>query len=282
MLIDTHAHIMFPEFDEDREEVIQRAMDAGLERIVCVGCGAASSEAAVKMAKEDKDGFLYATVGLHPYDAMDVTDGLLAEWEKWIVADKESGARKIIAIGETGLDYFKSKVDPEKQKYSFKKHLELAVKIGLPVIVHNRSADEDCLNLLMEFSRGGELYKKLVQECGCDGENMIEPVKAVFHCYGSTLEFARRVWAAGFMTSFTGIITYPSAKELREVVKEVPLDKFMVETDCPYLAPQGHRGKRNEPSYVVETAEKIAEVKGMGLSDVEKQVMENTKKFFGF
>ena len=273
---------MFPEFDEDRKDVIERAMDAGLERIVCVGCGAASSEAAVKMAKEDKDGFLYATVGLHPYDAMDVTDGLLAEWEKWIVADKESGARKIIAIGETGLDYFKSKVDPEKQKFSFKKHIELAVKMGLPVIVHNRSADEDCLGLLKEFSRGGELYKKIVQDCGCDGENMIEPVKAVFHCYGSTLEFARKVWEAGFMTSFTGIITYPSAKELREVVKEVPLDKFMVETDCPYLAPQGHRGKRNEPSYVVETAEKIAEVKGMGLSDVEKQVMENTKKFFGF
>ncbi|MBP9770999.1 TatD family hydrolase, partial [Candidatus Gracilibacteria bacterium] len=165
MLIDTHAHIMFPEFDEDREEVIQRAMDAGLERIVCVGCGAGSSETAVKMAQEDKSGFLYATVGLHPYDAMDVTDGLLAEWEKWILADR----RKIIAIGETGLDYFKSKVDPEKQKISFKKHLELAVKMGLPVIVHNRSADEDCLNLLMEFSRGGELYKKLVQECGCDG-----------------------------------------------------------------------------------------------------------------
>lgn len=282
MLIDTHAHIMFPEFDEDRKDVIERAMDAGLERIICVGCGAASSEAAVKMAKEDKDGFLYATVGLHPYDALDVSDELLAKWEKWIEADKESGALKIIAIGETGLDYFKSKVDPGKQKFSFKKHIELAVKMGLPVIVHNRSADEDCLELLKEFSREGGLYKKLVQDCGCDGENMIEPVKAVFHCYGSTLEFARKVWEAGFMTSFTGIITYPSAKELREVVKEVPLDKFMVETDCPYLAPQGHRGKRNEPSYVVETAEKIAEVKGMGLGEVEKQVMENTKKFFKF
>ncbi|MCX6735058.1 MAG: TatD family hydrolase [Candidatus Peregrinibacteria bacterium] len=286
MLIDTHAHIMFPEFDEDREEVIQRAMDAGLERIICVGCGAGSSEAAVKMAQEDESGFLYATVGLHPYDAMEVSDELMARWEKWILADKDAaeesgGARKIIAIGETGLDYFKSKVDPEKQKYSFKKHLELAVKMGLPVIVHNRSADEDCLNLLKEFSRDGGGYKKLIRDCGCE-ENDMAPVKAVFHCYGSTLEFARKVWAAGFMTSFTGIITYPSAKDLREVVKEVPLDKFMVETDCPYLAPQGNRGKRNEPSYVVETAEKIAEIKGMGLSDVEKQVMENTKKFFGF
>lgn len=281
MLIDTHAHIMFPEFDEDREEVVQRARAAGLERIICVGCGAASSELAVKMAHEDESGFLYATVGLHPYDALDVTDELLKEWENWIVADREEGARKIVAIGETGLDYFKAEVDHEKQKFSFRKHLELAVKVGLPVIVHNRAADDDCLNLLMEFSRDGEMYKKLVQDCGCDDGNMIEPVRAVFHCYGSNLEFARKVWAAGFLTSFTGIITYPSAKELREVVKEAPLDQFMVETDCPYLAPQGRRGKRNEPAYVVETAEKIAEVKGIELSEIEKLVIINSKNFFG-
>jgi TatD DNase family protein len=272
---------MFPDFDEDREEVIHRAKEAGLERIVNVGCGKDSSELSVKMAREDKNGFLYATVGLHPYDALDVTDELLAEWEKWIVADKNADVRKIVAIGETGLDYFKSKVDPEKQKFSFKKHLELAVKMGLPVIVHNRSADEDCLNLLKEFSRDGEEYRKLIKDCGCD-ENEIEPVKAVFHCYGSTLEFARRVWGAGFTTSFTGIITYPSAKELREVVREVPLDKFMVETDCPYLAPQAYRGKRNEPSYVVETAKMIAEVKGLSMGELEETVMKNTNSFFRF
>lgn len=272
---------MFPEFDEDREEVIRRAREAGLEKIVNVGCGAGSSELSVKMAREDESVFLYATVGLHPYDALDVSDELLAKWEKWILADKESGARKIVAMGETGLDYFKSKVDPEKQKFSFRKHLQLAVKMGLPVIVHNRSADEDTLNLLLEFGREGEEYRKLIRDCGCD-ENEMAPVKAVFHCYGSNLEFARKVWAAGFMTSFTGIITYPSAKDLREVVKEVPLDKFMVETDCPYLAPQGHRGKRNEPSYVVETVEKIAEVKGMNIGEIERISVENTKKFFKF
>ncbi len=280
---------MFPEFDEDREEVVQRARAVGLEGIVCVGCGAASSELAVKMARKDESGFLYATVGLHPYDALEVTDELLAEWEKWIVEDRDGGGalacpvgrRKIVAIGETGLDYFKAEIDHEKQRFSFRKHLELAVRVGLPVIVHNRAADEDTLNLLLEFSRDGGLYKKLVQDCGCDDGNMIMPVRAVFHCYGSNLEFARRVWAAGFMTSFTGIITYPSARELREVVKEVPLDKFMVETDCPYLAPQGYRGKRNEPAYVVETAEKIAEVKGMELGEIEKLAMKNSKKFFG-
>ncbi|MBI5754529.1 TatD family hydrolase [Candidatus Peregrinibacteria bacterium] len=280
MLIDTHAHIMFPEFDEDREDVIGRARAAGLQHIVNVGCGAGSSALSVKMAKDDESGFLYATVGLHPYDALDISDELLEEWEKWILADRKGGGeRKIIAIGETGLDYFKSNVDHERQKFSFLKHLELAVKLGLPVIVHNRAADEDCFGLLKQFSRDGELYKKLVQDCGCD-ENEMEPVRAVFHCYGSTLEFARKVWAAGFYTSFTGIITYPSAKELREVVKEAPLDKFMVETDCPYLAPQGHRGKRNEPSYVVETAQKIAEVKGIDFERLSKIATENTRKFF--
>lgn len=277
MLIDTHAHLMFPDFDEDREGVLMRAREAGLEKIVNVGCGAASSELSMKMAKEDKGDFLYATLGLHPYDALDMSDELLAKWEKWISEEK-----KIVAIGETGLDYFKSEVDPEKQKFSFRKHLELAVKVGLPVIVHNRAADEDCLSLLKEFSCDGDAYKKIVQECARNENNMIEPVRAVFHCYGSTLEFARMVWAAGFMTSFTGIITYPSAKELREVVKEAPLDRFMVETDCPYLAPQGHRGKRNEPAYVVETAEKISEVKGLSVSEVEKLAMENSKKFFRF
>jgi len=263
---------MFSDFDADREEVIQRAREAGVTKIVNVGCGAESSAQAVEMARGDESGFLRATVGLHPYDALDISDELLAKWEKWIIADRESGAKKIVAVGETGLDYFKSKVDPEKQKFSFRKHLELAVKMGLPVIVHNRSADEDTLNLLKEFSRAAN--------CGCD-ENEMSPVRAVFHCYGSTLEFAKRVWEAGFYTSFTGIVTYPSAKDLREVVRTVPLDKFMVETDCPYLAPQAYRGKRNEPSYVVETAKMIAEVKGLSFAEVQKIIMENSKKFFG-
>lgn len=257
MIIDTHAHLMFPEFDQDRAEVITRARAAGLEKIVNVGCGAASSELSLKMVKEDGAAggdFLYATLGLHPYDALDISEELLAKWEKWISEDRE----KIVAIGETGLDYFKSTVDHEKQKESFRRHLELAMKVDLPVIVHNRGADEDSLSLLQEF----------------------KGVRAVFHCYGSTLEFARRVWAAGFLTSFTGIVTYPSAKELREVVKEVPLDKFMVETDCPYLAPQAYRGKRNEPAYVVETLKMIAEAKGVDVPTIELAAAENSRKFF--
>ena len=259
MLIDTHAHIMFPEFDEDRDEVIQRAKDAGLKAIVNVGCGVDVSAKSVEMADGE---FLYATVGLHPYDASELSEDLMEEWEELILKDFQDNARlrRVVAIGETGLDYFKGKVDPEKQKESFRAHLELAKKIGLPVIVHNRDADEDTLELLLQFP----------------------DVRAVFHCYGSDLEFARRVWGVGYVTSFTGIITYPSAVALREVVKEAPMDQFMVETDCPYLAPQAFRGKRNEPSYVVEVAKMIAEVKGLSYEKISQVSTANAEKFFNF
>lgn len=259
MLIDTHAHIMFPEFDEDRDELIQRAKDAGLKAIVNVGCGVDVSAKSVEMADGE---FLYATVGLHPYDALELSEDLMKEWEELILKDFQDNARlrRVVAIGETGLDYFKGKVDPEKQKESFRAHLELAKKTGLPVIVHNRDADEDTLELLLQFPG----------------------VRAVFHCYGSDLEFARRVWDAGYVTSFTGIITYPSAVALREVVKEAPMDKFMVETDCPYLAPQAYRGKRNEPSYVVEVAKMIAEVKSLSYEEISQVSTANAEEFFNF
>lgn len=259
MLIDTHAHIMFPEFDEDRDEMIQRAKDAGLKAIVNVGCGVDVSAKSVEMADGE---FLYATVGLHPYDALELSEDLMKEWEELILKDFQDNARlrRVVAIGETGLDYFKGKVDPEKQKESFRAHLELAKKTGLPVIVHNRDADEDTLELLLRFP----------------------DVRAVFHCYGSDLEFARRVWDAGYVASFTGIITYPSAVALREVVKEAPMDKFMVETDCPYLAPQAFRGKRNEPSYVVAVAKMIAEVKSLSYEEISQVSTANAEKFFNF
>lgn len=269
MLIDSHAHLMFPEFKDDLENVLARAREAGLERIVNVGCGVESSELSVEMAKGDKSNFLYATLGLHPYDALECSDKLMEEWEKWILEDKSSGRKKIVAIGEIGLDYVKSTVDKQKQQESFRCQLRLAVKAGLPVIIHNRGADEDCLGILKSVT--GDTFSTEKHR-----------LNAVFHCFGSNLEFARKVWEAGFMTSFTGIVTYPGARELREVVKEVPLDKFMVETDCPYLAPQAYRGKRNEPAYVVETAKMIAEAKSMELTEVEKLAVENSKRFFKF
>lgn len=251
-MIDTHAHLMFPEFEDDFLDVLARAKAAGLKKIVNVGCGRCASEQSVKMADGE---FLYATVGLHPYDSLDVSEDLMREWEALIKSNS-----KIVAVGETGLDYFKAKIDHEKQKRSFRMHLELAQAVDLPVIVHNRGADEDCLDLLREFP----------------------DVKAVFHCFGSSLDFARVVWEAGYLTSFTGIITYPNAADLRKVVAEVPMGKFMGETDCPYLAPQAYRGKRNEPAYAVEVIKEIAKVKGCNFEELAEIETLNTEAFFGF
>lgn len=250
-MIDTHAHLMFPQFKDDFEDVIKRAREVGVSKIINVGCDEESSAQAIKMAKEYD--FLYATVGLHPYDAEKASQEIFDEWERMILEDK-----RIVAIGETGLDYIKAEIDREVQKKSFRMHLELALKVGLPVIVHNRGADEDCFEILREFS----------------------DVRAVFHCYASNLEFASKVWETGYFTSFTGIITYPSAADLREVVKDVPMDKFLVETDCPFLAPQKYRGKRNEPAYVAEVVKCIAEVKGMSVEEIDEISTNNAFEFF--
>jgi len=253
MIIDTHAHLMFDDFEGDREGAVERALAAGVGRIVGVGCGVESSERAMEMAAQFD--CLYATVGLHPYDADQISEELMAVWERQIAMNP-----RIVAIGETGLDYFKSEIAPEKQKESFLRHLQLARKVGLPVVVHNREADGDCLECLQQFP----------------------DVKAVFHCFGSDLEFAKKVWGYGYLTSFTGIITFKNADLLREVVANVPLDKMMVETDCPYLAPQAYRGLRNEPAYVLEVVKEIARVRGMGFGEVEELTTVNAERFFRF
>lgn len=250
-MIDTHAHLMFEQFSEDLEVVVERAWAVGVSKIINVGCGMESSRQAVEMAGRFSG--VYATLGFHPYDADDLSEELMEEWRRIALSNE-----KVVAIGECGLDYVKAEASREVQVKCFRRQLELARELNLPVIVHNRDADEDCLKILKSVSE----------------------VRAVFHCFGSNLEFAERVWAAGYLTSFTGIITYPNAAELREVVAAMPLDRFMVETDCPYLAPQAYRGERNEPAYVVEVVKKIAELKGIGVEEVEDLSVRNTERFF--
>ncbi len=254
MIIDTHAHLMFPEFEKDLDEVLDRAKKAGVTAIVNAGCGVEASKKSVKMA----DGkFLYATLGLHPYDSSDLSEELIKEWETFISSNVKT-RKRVVAVGETGLDYFKAKIPVEIQKNSFEEHVKLAKRTGLPVIVHNRNADDDCFEILNKFPS----------------------VKAVFHCFGSSLEFAKRVWDAGYFTSFTGVVTYPAAVELRKVLKEVPMDRFFVETDSPYLAPQIYRGERNEPAYVSEVLKCVAEAKGLDIKEVEGVAFKNSKDFF--
>ncbi|MFH1218668.1 MAG: TatD family hydrolase [Candidatus Peregrinibacteria bacterium] len=255
MIVDTHAHLMFKDFRGEVKEVIERAKSVGVERIINVGCNKQTSREAVEML--DRHEGLFATLGLHPYDSLECGDDLMEEWAELILKNK-----KIVAIGECGLDYFKAKVGKEDQKRAFIAQLGLAKKTGLPVIIHNREADEDCFEILEEFEK----------------EN--GKVEVVFHCFGSDVEFARRCWYKGYYTSFTGVITYPTAQKLRDVVREAPMNLFMVETDCPFLAPQKYRGGRNEPVYVVEVVKEVAEIKGLRVDEVEKASTENAEEFF--
>jgi len=257
MIIDTHAHLMFDQFKGKEADILKRAYDAGVGKIINVGCSLKASKQAYEMlAKYDGVGgvSLYASLGLHPYDVLDLSDELLDEWAGWIAKEK-----RIVAIGEIGLDYFKATVPKDKQKEVFIKQLGFAVRVDLPVIIHNREADDDTFEILREFPKA----------------------RCVFHCYGSDLKFAQKLWAAGYMTSFTGVITYPNAKNLHEVVRECPDWTIMVETDCPFLAPQKVRGSVNEPAYVVEVAEAVAKIKGKDLKEIEGLQERNAKKFYG-
>ena len=258
MFTDTHVHLMFEQFEGEVPEVLRRASEAGVGRVINVGCSKKASKQAFAQIEEHTHKYgveMFSTVGLHPYDASELDEHLLKEWERMIaVADG-----RIVAVGEIGLDYFKAPVPHDIQKKAFRGQLEFAAKMGLPVIVHDREADEDCLEILDGFP----------------------DLKVVFHCYASSLEFAQKLWSRGYYTSFTGIITYPKSDELREVVKECPADRFMVETDCPYLAPQKYRGERNEPAYVVAVARAVAELRGLSLENAEVVLEANTKKFFG-
>jgi len=251
MLIDTHAHLMFPEFKDDIDDVIKRANDAGVKKMINVGCDLKSCGQTLEMLQKYE--CLYSTLGMHPYEAAHVTQELMDSWQKLIKENK-----KIVAIGECGLDYFKANVPKDVQKAAFKMQLELAKKVNLSVIVHNRDADDDCLEILRDYPT----------------------LKVVFHCYGSSLEFARKLWEVGIFTSFTGIVTYPKAQTIRDVVLEVPLDRFMVETDCPYLSPQLYRGKRNESSFVTEVVHEISRVKNLSYKEVERISTENAVAFF--
>lgn len=253
MIIDTHAHLCFEEFAADLEVVLERARKESVSKILNVGCDVESSRRAVAMAKEY--GGIYATIGLHPYESASFGSEVVEIWREIL---KGEDRKCVKAIGETGLDYYKCEVAKAAQIKSFEGHLALASEFGLPVIVHNREADEDCLISLAKFP----------------------DVKAVFHCFGSGLDFALRVIEAGHFVSFAATITYGNAEKILNVVRQIPLERFLVETDCPYLAPQVVRGRRNEPAFVVEVAKKIAEVRGLSFEEVARISTKNAENFF--
>lgn len=253
MLIDTHAHLEMREFSDDRDDVIQRAREAGVEYIVTIGTTVESSRDAVMLA--DKYDFIYAAVGIHPHEVKDI---LHPAYE---ILRHFAQHKKVVAYGEVGLDYHYEHSPRTDQKRKFRDMLREARELGLPVIIHDRDAHEDTLQILSE---------EWSPELG-----------GVMHCFSGDLEMANKVIEMGLSISVAGPITFPKAESLREVVRQIPIEHLLIETDSPYLAPQAVRGKRNEPAYVRHTAAAIAAIKGLSFDDVARITSFNAMQLFG-
>jgi TatD DNase family protein len=253
-LIDSHAHIQGPEFGGDVEAVVARAKEAGVEKVIVVGGAGelASNEAALALAQSFPQ--IYATVGMHPHDAKNVGANELKKLEELTTYEKA------IAIGETGLDYYYSHSPHEMQRNVFAQFIAMARKTALPLVVHERNAHQDAADLLR------------IQGAGA--------LRGVIHCFSGDYQAARQYLDLGFYLSFTGIITFKNADPLRDVVRKVPLERLLVETDSPYLSPVPHRGKRNEPAYVRFVAQTIANVKNLSLEEVARVTTRNVRELF--
>jgi TatD DNase family protein len=261
MLVDTHAHLDFSKFDGDRPAVLSRAWAAGVVAIVTIGVDLPSSEQAVALA-EAHDG-VYATVGMHPHDAKALDGNVLARF-------RELGCHeKVVAVGEIGLDFYRDLSPREVQRRAFQAQLAWAAQLGKPVVIHDRDAHDEIMEVLAIWAgeqRGSPLEGRL----------------GVLHTFSGDRAMAERAVELGFYLSVAGPVTYPNAGQLREVVRAVPLDRLLVETDCPFLAPHPHRGKRNEPAYVRLVAERVAALKDRPLDEVAEATTANARRLFGF
>jgi TatD DNase family protein len=255
MLIDTHAHLFDDRFAKDLPAVLDRAAKAGVERVVCLGIDLDSSLASVAIA--NKHPLVVAAVGIQPNHAAEAKPD---DWDA-IVRLAESEPR-VVAIGETGLDRYWDRSPFALQEDYFARHIELARRLNKPFVIHCREAEADVVKALREQSAKGSL-------------------RAVMHSFSGDLATARECLEMGLYVSFAGMVTYPTAQNLRAVASEVPLDRLLVETDCPYLAPQPVRGKRNEPAYVAHTAALLAQVKGVSVAELEEHTTRNAKALFG-
>lgn len=253
MLIDTHAHLEMREFNDDREDVIKRAREAGVEYIITIGTTVESSRDAVMLA--EKYDFIYAAIGIHPHEVKDI---LHPAYE---IIRRFAGHKKVVGYGEIGLDYYYEHSPRSDQKRKFRDMLREARELDLPVIIHDRDAHEDTLQILTE-------------EWSPD-------LGGVMHCFSGDLAMAKEVIEMGFSISIAGPVSFPKAESLREVVRQIPIEHMLIETDSPYLAPQPVRGKRNEPAFVRHTAEEIARIKGLSFDDVARITSFNAMQLFG-
>jgi len=261
MLVDSHAHLEMPQFDADREAALERARAAGVGMILAIGSGTGpgSLDCAIKIAEQHD--WIRATVGIHPHEAKLANENDFAELEN-LAKDP-----KVIAWGEIGLDYFYDHSPRPVQEQVFIRQMEMARAAKLPIIIHCRPSEnsEDAWN---------ECLRQIRQHWAGSG------LGGVLHCFTGSLEHMRAALDMGFMISFAGNVTFPKAQNIREAAKEVPLERMLIETDSPFLAPVPHRGKRNEPAFVKEVARQIGELRGMTMEDVARQTTANFREFF--
>jgi TatD DNase family protein len=254
-IIDSHAHLEFPQFDEDRAAMLDRAQAVGVKSILAIGSGTGTNHLDAAIPFAEQHDWVYATVGIHPHDVNDVTEETFAQLETL------AKHPRVIAWGEMGLDYHYDHVAPDLQKRVFRRQLDQAKAAKLPIIIHCRDAWPDCLEIME-------------QDWASSG------LGGIFHCFSGTLEEARRGLDMGFLISFAGNVTYPKAQAIRDAAAGVPLDLMLTETDSPFLPPQGRRGKRNEPAFVVEVAKALANVRNLAAEEVAAITAANFRRFF--
>lgn len=253
MLVDSHCHLDFPDFDEDRDAILERARSAGVETIVTISTRVAKLPVLEAITARYPN--VYCSVGTHPHNAAEEPDVTTEDLLRL------SAGPKVVAIGEAGLDYHYDNAPRDAQERSFRRHIAAARETQLPLVIHARDADEDMAAILTEESGQGAF-------------------PAILHCFSSGRELARRGLDLGLYVSFSGIVTFKRSEELRAIARDVPLDRLLVETDAPYLAPVPHRGQRNEPAYVAETAKALAEVKGMSPEALGEATTDNFYRIF--
>lgn len=251
MLFDSHAHLDDEKFDEDRDEVITRALENGITGIINAGACMTSSARSVALAEQYNS--IYAAVGIHPHDAKSAKESDYAQLADWTKLDK------VVAIGEIGLDYYYDFSPRDLQRAVFVRQIDVARQMDMPFIVHDRDAHGDILEILKKEGKG---------------------LRGVLHCFSGSLEMAKEVIKLGFYISIAGPVTFKNAAKLPEIVTSVPLERLLVETDCPYLTPHPHRGKRNEPSYVKLVAEQVAHFRGMKVDEFAVATTNNVKNLF--
>ncbi len=250
MLFDTHAHMNDPAFDEDRESVFLSLKDKGVGNVMNVGCCLASSKDCIALA--EKYPFVYASVGTHPDSADEVNEEVLEAYRQM------AKHPKVLAIGEIGLDYYYETIPREIQIKAFCMQMELAQELNMPVIIHERNAHDDGMRVVKEF----------------------KDVTGVFHCYSGSAEMARQLVDLGWYIGFTGVLTFKNARKAVEAAQRIPLERIVLETDCPFMAPEPFRGKRNDPGYVPYMAQKLAEIRGIDLEEVIAATTQNAKRLY--